>query len=331
MRRLVIGLAILASLTASTLSTLQSVSQPARASSTTDCAQPPSNVDHASLTDAQLDYYGLRRRQPGEALALWQVDVRSANIHVCKSEAPKTLLNYPHHLKNAHKSSTSNSVFYNDNWAGYLASGGGYTNVYGQFNVPCYGSSIPSSVASMWVGLDGAGTFGGDNHLPQTGITVDPFHTWNGSHYYAWIQDVPDDSYAVNAFTVGCGDTMVANVYQDYSGGNPVKVHMYIHDLNSGKYWNAYNTASFTNGSTAEWVVERPTSNNSIVPLANFQWDYFKSCYTTQFGQLKGYNQMPLTTLLLSGSPSVIVGGTTNDYPADIGFSFRVDYNPYNT
>ena len=46
----------------------------ATAASLTDpnCVQPPATVDHAMLTPAQLNLYGLPHRAQGESLAQWQ-------------------------------------------------------------------------------------------------------------------------------------------------------------------------------------------------------------------------------------------------------------------
>lgn len=76
---------------------------------------------------------------------------------------------------------------------------------------------------------------------------------------------------------------MSASIWQDYNNRIPYKAHMDINDETLNAYWSAYNTEAFANGSTAEWIRERP----GIPPvplLADFGQVTFSKCYAVWGG-----------------------------------------------
>ena len=80
---------------------------------------------------------------------------------------------------------------------------------------------------------------------------------------------------------------MYADDWQDYSGGKPTAAHMYVEDVTSGQYAESTNTSHFSNGSTAEWILERGTQEAgwpSPYWLADFHTVNFTNCYAVRNG-----------------------------------------------
>lgn len=167
---------------------------------------------------------------------------------------------------------------YSQPWGGYVDVNWGYGKAYGQWNHPCIITPYtPNSSVGIWVGLDGDGNEGGSGNLVQEG-TYANIDSSNHISNWAFIEDYPNDLHAVNAFPVNCGDHMYAYSWQENLNGSPYKAHMYVQDLSSGHYYNAYNTSAFSNGSTAEWIVEQSTAH-----LANFNYVAWHNCYVVLY------------------------------------------------
>jgi Peptidase A4 family len=186
------------------------------------------------------------------------------------------------HMNDTPLSTVATSEEASQNWAGNVATGWNYGEAVGQWNVPCLSPIGVNGYSNAWVGLGGDGYDGGGN-LIQAGTESDESVSSGKStlSYYAWVEDYPNDPTEIYAFSVNCGDTMYADIWQDYTNGNPTKANMYIADWSKGIYWNAWNTSTFSNGSTAEWIVERPWLQY-WPNLANFNWVTFSSCYAVQ-------------------------------------------------
>ncbi len=176
----------------------------------------------------------------------------------------------------------------------------------GVFAIP--GFSPPYSAAAEWVGLDNSGT-----DLYQSGTDSecwDVFGFWTFTNYWMWIESLPFAPWAVTNFPISPGDSVSVDIFvadqygttwfkNETWGGltradNSVWFMLY-NNTQHVSYWGTLPTASqslggltstpFT-GSTAEFIVERPSVNNSAVPLAFFVLTAMQSCWygDSQYG-----------------------------------------------
>jgi hypothetical protein len=150
-------------------------------------------------------------------------------------------------------------------WGGYVAFSD-YTNprpiitgVSSSWTVPRVTVTSDNSFSAIWIGIGGYG----DTTLIQAGTEHDFI---NGLEVYsAWYELLPGES--VNITTVHPGDKINASIMLIDSTTNAWSIN--IHDTTTGQKFNK----SFTYNSSrlsAEWIVERPTTNNGLSPLANF-------------------------------------------------------------
>ena len=301
---------------------------PAASVTVSQCAQPPQHVDHASFTATQLAQYGLPQRHSGESQAHWQQVVRAAKTRICQGK-PGTRSHQP--LLPPHPSITATASTVSDeeytNWAGNIANEYDYTEAVGEWTVPCLTLLLHDDGASAWVGLGGSRNDGGGN-LVQAGSSSLEFSNFPGhwyAEYYAWIEDYPNDPTDIIAFSVNCGATMYADVWQDYTKGTPVQANMFISDWTSGQYWGAYNTQAFANDSTAEWIVERGNGNSGN--LADFHTAQFTGCYAVRYGNTLSPINLPhnYTTMIWNGHTLARVGPLYPDH-GDSWANFAVNW-----
>ena len=154
-----------------------------------------------------------------------------------------------------------------DNWSGYQVTGatGSVTDVKGSWKVPsvtCTPSN--STYSSAWVGIDME-----SSSLEQIGTEADCNSDGSGN-YYAWYQFLPQDPVAIPIFVVQPGDLISAEVSFDIGSG---LFTVKITDKPKVGQTQTYSTSEAVEGaprSSAEWIVEAPSSNGCIDPLANF-------------------------------------------------------------
>jgi Peptidase A4 family/ell wall binding domain 2 (CWB2) len=152
------------------------------------------------------------------------------------------------------------------NWSGYVSTGNSYTSVTGTFTVPNLVSGTPTSDASTyWVGIDGAN----NTSLIQAGVLeyVDPSNT-NLVYIYPWWEILPAGEVEITSVAVSAGDEVT------------VTIRVVSGDLWGITLTNDTNGESFTTDqvytgpeTSAEWIVEAPSQNGSIVPLAPYTPD----------------------------------------------------------
>ena len=283
-----------------------------------DCVQPPTNVDHASFTDAQLDQYGLPHRSANQSLDNWQQVVRDAKVRVCTT----TTTNQYHHPGGTTQYAAASSP----NWSGYESYGYGYSNVVGQWNVPCLTLRLTWGVAGQWVGIGGDGNNGGGN-LIQAGTETDEDSNFPGHWYqssYAWYEDFPSQGIQ-SVFGVNCGDTIYSDIWQDSSA------HFYVSDWTSGQYFNKSSSSNLANGSTAEWIVER-TGSSTTSTLSDFRYVNFTQCFSIRYGSATSIANSPYFNINMvgkSGSTDASPGSLGND-SSDIGNNFTDSWHAGN-
>jgi hypothetical protein len=168
------------------------------------------------------------------------------------------------------------------NWSGYAAlaanssgQAGSVTDVRGSWIVPTVtGARRTTTYSSSWVGIDGYS----DGTVEQLGTESD--WTSKGQRNYAWFEMYPAGAYKINGFPVVSGDEISAEV--TYVGNNVYQLTIvnYTHPA-SFVVPSSYTTSSSGLRTSAEWVVEAPSSFNGILPLANFGTAYFSGCEAT--------------------------------------------------
>lgn len=152
------------------------------------------------------------------------------------------------------------------NWSGYAAHGGTYKSVAAHWTEPkghCT-SGDGHDYSSFWVGLDGynSGT------VEQTGTDTD---CKGATHlHYAWFEMYPAGSVRIK-HTVRAGDKISAQIA--YKGGGKFRLSLTDHT----RGWTAIEHKSLSSAkrSSAEVIVEAPSSLSGELPLANFGKAYF--------------------------------------------------------
>ena len=195
------------------------------------------------------------------------------------------------------------------NWSGYVVTGpsGSVTDVKGSWVVPSIQGACPkgSTYSLAWVGIDG-----------YTSSTVEQVGTASNCakgqpQYYAWYETYPKPLQTISGFTVSPGDVISAEV--SYSGGS---FTLHVTDLTHAQDYIHKATVSGASRSSAEWVIEAPTSTGTtVLPLANFGTadlgtDYTtvaSSCYATVSGVSGGIGTFgSATQITMTGSGGAV-------------------------
>lgn len=153
------------------------------------------------------------------------------------------------------------------NWCGYVAESsmssplnGFIVSVKGSWTIPVLtpNASMNTYVA-IWIGIDGFS----DGTVEQIGTEQEVI---NGvQQNYAWIEMYPNTAQTIFGMTINTGDHINASAL--YKGSNYYAFS--ITDLTTGKAYSRTLRANAQRQS-AEWIVEAPSSNGGILPLASF-------------------------------------------------------------
>ncbi len=141
-----------------------------------------------------------------------------------------------------------------NNWSGYVAGGGTFTEVKGTFTVPYITTAANCEDAlSEWVGIDGWG----NSNLIQAGVsetmqnpstgtcTQGEFYTW------PWWENLPAPSTPDYSVTVNAGDSVTVTIWQLSSGDWEIS----LTDSTNGEGFSVEQPYDGPLGS-AEWVTE---------------------------------------------------------------------------
>lgn len=174
-----------------------------------------------------------------------------------------------------HKNSTST------NWSGYAAAtslsrpaAGSVTAVSGSWTVPKVSPAPGQNFCSVWVGIDG--------YASATVEQIGTEHDWiNGRQVnYAWFEMFPRFPFTIRNFPVEIGDVMGAQVL--YAGNGVFKLTIVNYTKNVfTRVPTDKTTLKRAKRSSAEWIVEAPSGNNGVLPLANYGTIFFTNCLAT--------------------------------------------------
>ena len=195
------------------------------------------------------------------------------------------------------------------NWSGYAvqAAANSVSYVAGTWTVP---TATTSGYSSVWVGIDGYSS----QTVEQIGTEAD--YANGTATYYAWYEMYPAYSTPINSMTVKKGDSITASVAYNASNSN---FTLTIADTTE-------TTASFNDSfsitlpgsglarSSAEWVVEAPSSNFGVLPLANFGTASFTNAYATIGGTTGAIDNWASYAINMQSRSSVVstTGGLTD-------------------
>ena len=197
------------------------------------------------------------------------------------------------------------------NWSGYAATGSNYTNVTGTWTIPQVSSNGAPGVGATWVGIGGVTS----RDLIQAG-TQETDGGQGRIQYSAWVETLPQVSQTVPC-SVRPGDSVTVTISEQ--GTNTWSI-----DFANNTTGKTYHTSRrYTSShSSAEWVVEAPSSGMGILPLDNFGNISFSNASATQNGQTLNLSQthaQPITMLGNGGQQLAVPTGIGSD-----GGSFSV-------
>ncbi len=206
-------------------------------------------------------------------------------------------------------------------WSGYCVSSDVnnpqplVTAINGSWTVPTVTVSDVDSFSATWIGI--GGQF--DQTLIQTGTEQDS--VGGQANYSAWYELLPNDSISIDSLTVSPGDKITASIKLADSSTNTWSIE--IHDLTNGQVYQknvVYDSAMLS----GEWIVERPTVNSQISPLANFGQVTFTDCSAiidSANGTIKSFPSTQVTMVNRQNTELANVTPLTSD-----GKSVTVDY-----
>jgi hypothetical protein len=197
------------------------------------------------------------------------------------------------------------------NWAGYDAIGGDFTSVTASWVQPAIAPSSAETYAAFWAGLDGDGS----STVEQTGTLA---YSENGEvSYEAWYEMYPAALQTVS-LSINPGDSLTATVTSE-SGG---QFDLTLTDHTTGKTANETETSTTAQDYSAEVIAEAPSSETSVLPLADFGTVGFTDC---------AFNDLPISAFAWNQIDMVSSGGsaeaTTSALGGD-GSSFSVSTAP---
>ncbi|MBO0884703.1 MAG: hypothetical protein J2P17_31090, partial [Mycobacterium sp.] len=189
------------------------------------------------------------------------------------------------------------------NWSGYAATSGQYTSVTGTWTIPQVSSNGAPGVGASWVGIGGVTS----RDLIQAGTQ----ETDGGAgrvQYSAWVETLPQVSQPVQ-LAVRPGDSVTVTISEQSANNWSID----FKNNTTGKTFHT--TRRYTSShSSAEWVVEAPSSGNGVLPLDNFGNVSFTDASATQDGKAVNLSQMHAQPITMLGS-----GGQQLAVPTAIG------------
>jgi hypothetical protein len=254
------------------------------------------------------------------------------------------LVQIAHPAKIRHAPQIRDAYGNSTNWAGYAAETnlstptlGSVTYAYGGWTVPKVTGVVGGEAAysSAWVGIDGfedaqlEALFSGLPPAEQVAMidateTVEQIGTeqdWTGTgaSYYAWFEFFPNDAYEIEGFTVKPGDGIAASV--TYLGSNQWQCKL----ENFTRKETVTITATFTaDRYSAEWIIEAPSDEAGVLPLADFGSISFGSCAATLNGKYLTISKTSWEALdMVEYDSTVLKASTSSLNAAGGGFSVK--------
>ncbi|BCL80180.1 hypothetical protein ccbrp13_26450 [Ktedonobacteria bacterium brp13] len=246
------------------------------------CLQPPQNANLLDLSDVQLIQYGLPTHAViDQNLSQWKHELVYTKHRSCGSQPTKSSIT---HLLHPQPKTIKNTL-YSYNWSGYVASAGRgtYSASMVTFNVPSLAANTSGSHVSIWAGMggDGANPYG----LVQAGIdsTLNSNGSQSNTSWWEFVSNTAGEtSYPEEDLPLSKG-LYNGNQIWVYVNSNPNQNgsdEFYIQNNSTNDYnsYYLYGSSYYSDSATGECVVERPSINGGLSPLANFGTDSLSQC-----------------------------------------------------
>jgi hypothetical protein len=216
---------------------------------------------------------------------------------------------------------------YSTNWSGYAAetnlttpASNAVTQVSGSWTVPTV-TGKTNGYSSVWVGIDGYSS----NSVEQIGTEQDTT-TSGATRYYAWWEMYPNPSVRITTMTISPGDAISASVAYDAGAFT-----LQMTDNTTGESFSTTQTAT-AQRSSAEWIVEAPSSIFGVLPLANFGTATLSKAQATingTTGAIDNGSWQNTSINMVNSSGTMVIdqtSGLTDTTTAPITSSFSVTY-----
>ncbi len=215
------------------------------------------------------------------------------------------------------------------NWSGYTA----VTNlkkpkkhtvkyVKGTWTVPTITSSITDAYTASWVGIDGYS----NSTVEQIGTESDSI--CGAQSNYAWFEMYPQEAFLIVDFPVNAGDVIRGSVKHLHNG----VFELTLANITQRVYTvipKRYTKNKHAERSSAEWIVEAPSSQSNVLPLANFSPITFINCKAIIKGKegfIKNDHWKKDAINMIDTNGNVIA--TTSPLSEDKNFSVTRQSNP---
>jgi len=196
------------------------------------------------------------------------------------------------------------------NWSGYVAANAYYTGVSALIQTPVATTdrqNAPASVSS-WIGIGGALS----SDLIQAGVNIDT--EGPQTTYSAWYEVLPDNS-QTTALNIRPGDWVEVDIHE-------VDFNLWQIRMADGQQVLQFIIPYPSSHSSAEWIVENPSLNGNLVPLASVHAANFNNMSAIANGQLAVPTQLSAIPMIMIGSdghPRAVPSGVR-----DHGDSFTI-------
>jgi hypothetical protein len=176
------------------------------------------------------------------------------------------------------------------NWSGYVAMGGGFTSVTGNWVIPQIPATTGLTGDATWVGIGGVTS----NDLIQIGTQALTNTNGPAVSYQAWYETLPGYSQPI-PITINSGDSITASLTEQTQ-------NQWVITLSNNTNGQNFKTVlSYTSSSSsAEWIQEMPSrSSGALIPLDNFGAIQFSSGGAVKNGQTLNIAQSGATTITM--------------------------------
>jgi hypothetical protein len=259
---------------------------------------PPASFDPVAASPAEREAYAVppapdKARRP-LAHERWAAAVTGARAAAAKGPfaPPAMIMTEIKNGRNAEgpQAGASNASASSYNWSGPAVLDTAHhafsqEAIFGVFTVPTARQAFGACTggwdyASIWPGLDGWGS----SDVLQGGVEADAYCSGGStaSYYSAWVEWYPYGEVRVSSPTVNPGDQLLVEVWNT----SATTGYVYFYDYTNGQAAEYYLTAPSgygLNGSSAEWIIERPEVNGSYATLTNYVSDVWSSGYAWNY------------------------------------------------
>lgn len=287
------------------------------------CLVPPEGFNPLTASDEELARYCFPPR-PNDKTELqhWENNMK----HYKSTPEPGTKLSYKVETvdSNAFKLNdtltssirSSSSVYNSDKWSGYMVysstSSDTYSQVQGNYTHPTVTAGNSNSRISYGVGIGGVST----TKMVSAGTASDGI----SNNHYSYIEYTNSSNIKTRrdaSITVSPGDAI--HTYITFEKENN-KFTYYIANNTSGESISGHvplNSNSYYDGSTAEWIVAKSSTNSSTSNFPNYNSITFSMCSYKYLNNATWYNYTNSSNLY-----QVIMRGQTNNVLSQPGAPF---------